>query len=85
MIDDDLEVNRSLERVLQTLGYSTTTALSGEEGLFLLNSRVFDLVLCDLKLPGTSGLDVLSEHARKVPIILMTAFSNEEIASHAAA
>jgi two-component system response regulator AtoC len=85
VIDDDLEVNRSLERVLQTLGYSTTTALSGEEGLSLLNSRVFDLVLCDLKLPGTSGLDVLSEHARKVPIILMTAFSNEEIASHAAA
>ncbi len=85
VIDDDLDVNRSLERVLQTLGYTTCTAFSGEEGVSLLNSRVFDLVLCDLKLPGASGLDVLSEHSRKVPIILMTAFSNEEIASHAAA
>ncbi len=85
VIDDDPEVNRSLELVLQTLGYSTTTASSGDAGVELLNSRVFDLVLCDLKLPGASGLDVLTSHSQKVPIILMTAFSNQEIASHAAA
>jgi two-component system response regulator AtoC len=42
-------------------------------------------VLCDLKLPGASGLEVLAQHSRKVPIILMTAFSNQEIASQAAA
>lgn len=84
IIDDDVEVNRSLELVLQTLGYATTTALSGDQGLALLESQVFDLVLCDLKLPGASGLDVLSSFSAKVPIILMTAFSNQEIASHAA-
>lgn len=85
VIDDDYEVNRSLELVLQTLGYSTSTVTSGDEGIELLNSRIFDLVLCDLKLPGASGLDVLSRHSAKVPIILMTAFSNQEIASQAAA
>lgn len=85
VIDDDPEVNRSLELVLQTLGYSTTSAASGDQGLALLDSRVFDLVLCDLKLPGASGLDVLASHSKKVPIILMTAFSNQEIASQAAA
>lgn len=85
VIDDDLEVSRSLESVLQTLGYSTSTASSGEEGISLLTTRMFDLVLCDLKLPGASGLDVLSRHSQKVPIILMTAFSNQEIASQAAA
>jgi two-component system response regulator AtoC len=85
VIDDDHEVNRSLELVLQTLGYTTSTATSGDQGIELLNSRVFDLVLCDLKLPGASGLEVLAQHSRKVPIILMTAFSNQEIASQAAA
>jgi two-component system response regulator AtoC len=85
VIDDDHEVNRSLELVLQTLGYSTSTATSGDQGIELLNSRVFDLVLCDLKLPGTSGLDVLTRHSQRVPIILMTAFSNQEIAAQAAA
>lgn len=85
IIDDDYEVNRSLELVLQTLGYETTTALSGDRGIELLNSDPFDLVLCDLKLPGASGLDVLASHSKHVPIILMTAFSNQDIASQAAA
>jgi two-component system response regulator AtoC len=84
IIDDDTEVNRSLELVLQTLGYATTTALSGDEGLSILSSSPFDLVLCDLKLPGASGLDVLASYSKKVPIILMTAFSNQDIASQAA-
>jgi two-component system response regulator AtoC len=85
IIDDDTEVNRSLELVLQTLGYSTTTALSGDAGLSILSDSSFDLVLCDLKLPGASGLDVLASYSKKVPIILMTAFSNQDIASQAAA
>jgi two-component system response regulator AtoC len=85
VIDDDVEVNRSLTGVLETLGYTTTSARSGDEGLALLASQPFDLVLCDLKLPGASGLDVLAHYSTQVPIILMTAFSNQDIASQAAA
>jgi two-component system response regulator AtoC len=85
IIDDDVEVNRSLELVLQTLGYTTTSALNGVDGISLINNATFDLVLCDLRLPGISGLDVLAEASQRVPIILMTAFSNQEIASQAAA
>jgi len=84
IIDDDVEVNRSLELVLQTLGYNTATALTGEEGISSIERNTYDLVLCDLRLPGRSGLEVLKDAARKVPIILMTAFSNQEIASQAA-
>lgn len=84
IIDDDPEVNRSLELVLQTLGYTTATASSGDDGLSLIAQSSFDLVLCDLKLPGISGLDVLKEASQKVPIILMTAYSNQEIAAQAA-
>lgn len=84
IIDDDVEVNRSLELVLQTLGYTTTSALNGVDGISLINKATFDLVLCDLRLPGISGLDVLAEASQRVPIILMTAFSNQEIASQAA-
>ncbi len=84
IIDDDVEVNRSLELVLQTLGYNTATALTGDDGISLIGKNTYDLVLCDLRLPGKSGIDVLKDSAQKVPIILMTAFSNQEIASHAA-
>jgi two-component system response regulator AtoC len=85
IIDDDVEVNRSLELVLQTLGYTTTTALTGDDGVQKIAHGTFDLVFCDLRLPGISGLDVLKESAQKAPIILMTAFSNQDIASQAAA
>lgn len=84
IIDDDPEVNRSLESVLQTLGYSTTTADNGDSALALLDKRSFDLVISDLKLPGPSGLDLLAKHAQRSPMILMTAFSNQDIASKAA-
>lgn len=84
IIDDDPEVNRSLELVLQTLGYTTATASSGNDGLALIDQCSFDLVLCDLKLPGISGLDVLKGASQKVPIILMTAYSNQDIATQAA-
>lgn len=84
IIDDDPEVNLSLSLVLQTLGYSTATASSGDEALHTMDLAQFDLVLCDLKLPGISGLDVLKECARKVPVILMTAYSTEDVAAQAA-
>jgi two-component system response regulator AtoC len=84
IIDDDTEVNRSLKGVLQTLGYSTTTADTGDAALHLLETCSFDLVISDLKLPGPSGLDLLAKHAKDAPIILMTAFSNQDIASKAA-
>jgi two-component system response regulator AtoC len=85
IIDDDVEVNRSLELVLQTLGYNTATALTGDDGINLIGKNTYDLVLCDLRLPGKSGIDVLKDAAQKVPIILMTAYSDQEIASQAAA
>lgn len=85
IIDDDASVNTSLQDVLSTLGYQTSSTLCGHEALKKLEKENFDLVLCDLKLPEISGLDVLKQYASKVPIILMTAYSTEKIAKKAAA
>lgn len=84
IVDDDETVNKSLQDVLATLGYETTSANSGKAALKHLERQSFDLVLCDLKLPGVSGLEVLEQFAGKVPIILMTAYSTEGIATKAA-
>lgn len=83
IIDDDQEVRISLQTVLETLGYATQTAASGEEGLRLIERTAFDLVLCDLRLPGASGLDVLRQKSSSVPLILMTAYGNPDIATQA--
>jgi len=84
IIDDDQEVRTSLQTVLETLGYSAQTAATGEEGLRAIERSSFDLVLCDLRLPGASGLDVLKYKASPVPLILMTAYGNADIATQAA-
>jgi two-component system response regulator AtoC len=84
VIDDDQEVRTSLQTVLETLGYATHTAATGEEGLHAIQREPFDLVLCDLRLPGASGLDVLKHKASAVPVILMTAYGNADIATQAA-
>ena len=84
IVDDDPTVNQSLQDVLETLGYRTSSVTCGKSALTKLARESFDLVLCDLKLPETSGLEVLQEHATHVPIILMTAYSTEGIAKKAA-
>ncbi len=84
IIDDDQEVRTSLQTVLETLGYSAHTAATGEEGLNAIQRESFDLVLCDLRLPGASGLDVLKHKSSTVPVILMTAYGNADIATQAA-
>ena len=84
IIDDDQEVRSSLQTVLETLGYSTQTAATGEQGLHAIERTAFDLVLCDLRLPGASGLDVLKHKSSAVPLILMTAYGNSDIATQAA-
>jgi len=83
IIDDDDGVRTSLAVVLETAGYNVTAAASGEEGLSLLEKTAFDVVLCDFRLPGLSGLDVLERSGATTPFILMTAFGASDLALEA--
>ena len=83
IIDDDDSVRSSLGAVLETSGYNVTTAANGEEGLSLLARSTFDIVLCDYRLPGASGLDVLRSSGGNVPFVLMTAFGAPDLAMEA--
>jgi CheY-like chemotaxis protein/anti-sigma regulatory factor (Ser/Thr protein kinase) len=75
VIDDEPLVARSAKRSLR--GHRVDTAGSGEEGMELLGAGArYDLVLCDLMMPGMSGIDLyrhLHEHdpdqARRLVII----------------
>jgi two-component system response regulator AtoC len=83
VIDDEPEIRSSLKAVLETLGYLAETAADGEEGLLAIQKGGFDLVFCDLKLPGISGLDVIKQRGSNVPVILMTAYGSGDIATQA--
>src|SRR5258708_34077636 len=60
IIDDEAEIRESLETLLQLEGYTVAIAGSGREGLAQIGQRTFDVVLLDLPLADTTGMDGLS-------------------------
>jgi nitrogen regulation protein NR(I) len=86
LVEDDAGAAESLQRVLEDDGHAVITAQTGEKGLAIANDDKFDAVLTDLRLPGLSGLELVTRlHAARphLPIILMTAHGTTEIAINA--
>lgn len=87
IIDDSKQICSMLaEYVLPELGYIPIIAHTGRQGLNRLRQHTPDLILLDLQLPDTSGLDLLrliAQEGYDVPVILMTAHGSEAIAVEA--
>ncbi len=83
IIDDDEAILDSCSQVLLKAGYSVKGARDGEEGLKLFKSESFHMVLLDLKLPGSDGIEVLG-HIKtenpETPVIIMTGYASVESA-----
>ena len=59
VVDDQREILDVTSLVLQSAGYSTETASSGDEALDRVTSEPFDLVLLDITMPGMDGWETL--------------------------
>jgi putative two-component system response regulator len=59
IVDDDASIGRVLERILKKMHRECSLALSAEEARLLLKEEAFDLILCDIHLPGESGIDLM--------------------------
>jgi two-component system response regulator HydG len=59
LVEDDRENCLMLKEVLGKWGYVVTEAYSGEEALDRSRKEAFDIVLTDIRMAKTSGLDVL--------------------------
>src|ERR1700684_1304207 len=81
LVEDKAELRAMLRKALERAGYTVEEAPDGNSAIERVRRRRYLLVLSDLKLPGSSGLDVLRE-SRKVeatlPVILMTAYGSVE-------
>ena len=83
IVDDDEQARSLLSRVLTHGGYPSSEATSLEEAFAALKSSDFSLLLCDVKLPDGSGVDLLqglvSEH-RDVAALMVTGIDDPEVA-----
>jgi len=87
LIEDEERMRRLLELVLRPEGYDLIPASSGEEGIRLLSEQSgIDLVVTDLQLGKTSGLDVLEASKRQlpdVPVLIITGYGTVKSAVEA--
>jgi DNA-binding NtrC family response regulator len=86
IVDDDKNLLSVLKTILAEENNDVTTSSNGGTAIDLLRKIKFDLVITDLMMPGTNGLEVLRE-ARKVEpdilVILITGFASLETAVQA--
>jgi two-component system, NtrC family, response regulator HydG len=87
LVDDDEAACRLLAEVLQRESYEVVPTLSADEALALLEeSGPFDAILTDLRMPRTSGLDLLRTVRERDPgalVLVLTAFGDATAAGEA--
>ncbi len=86
IVDDEEPIRRLLGRMLKVNGDACTLAANAAEARLFLKDRNFDLILCDVSMPGESGIDfiryVLSEYP-ETAAIMVTAVDDPDVAESA--
>lgn len=76
LVEDDEQLSAMLVRIMESAGYSVTTARDGQAGLHLGLVRRFDLLVIDRGLPGIEGVDLLTRLRSQgvcTPALILTA------------
>lgn len=79
-VEDDAAIRRGVVDALRSAGYEPLEAGTGDQGLRMALERAYDLMLLDLVLPGTSGLEILDAVRRTrptLPVIILSAKGQE--------
>ena len=79
IIDDDTDLSFIISEMLESYGYSVTTAENGEEAFDLLSKHTYHLILLDINLPDTTGLELCRELRKvsQIPVIFASARTSE--------
>lgn len=83
VVDDDKNVLNVTVSLLEKNGYSVISCGDGEQAMNEILNGHIDIVLTDIKMPNISGLNLLEsvhDHNPDIPVILMTAYAELEIA-----
>ena len=85
--EDNRMTLRTMEYALKKAGYSVLLAEDGDRGIDLLEEEDVDLVITDINMPYTKGLELVrhinKEMERRIPVIVVTGITNRETRDHA--
>lgn len=75
IIDDDDLIHILFRKFLEPEGYEVIEAYNGSDGIRLFNERPADLVITDIIMPGSSGIEVIEKFRREYPEVAIFAMS----------
>lgn len=83
IIDDERAIRNTLKEILEFEDYEVDVAEDGEKGLTLAQNGEYDLIYCDIKMPGKDGMEVLAQYGGKCPMVMISGHGNIETAVEA--
>jgi two-component system response regulator AtoC len=86
IIDDEENMRHMLSSMLKKSGYRVYTASNGSEALNMVDQTLYDFILCDLKMPGMSGMEFFEAARDKLwasTVIMMSAYGSIDTAVEA--
>jgi DNA-binding NtrC family response regulator len=84
--DDDRTCRDSIQKILEREGHLVEGADDVDHALEAVARHKFDLIVCDCRMPGRSGLDFLAELKRQnstTPVLMISAFADSETEAEA--
>ncbi len=83
VIDDERSIRNTLKDILEYEQYQVDLAEEGNKGLDMLKKNEYDIILCDIKMPGMDGIEVLEkmqELAVDAPVVMISGHGNIDTA-----
>src|SRR5688572_2104151 len=88
VVDDDRHIRELVRLLLEDAGHTCTGAASAKDAWACLREQDFELVLCDVRMPGQSGLElarhIIAEHP-DTPVVMVTGLDDAGIGQAALA
>ena len=84
LVVDDSIMTRTLEKnILESYGYDVETAIDGQDAIFKIQEKTFDVIVSDVQMPNMGGLELTEKIKQdnrysKIPVILVTAMESDE-------
>jgi len=83
VIDDERSIRNTLKDILEYEKYEVDVAEDGSQGLDLISKGEYDIVLCDIKMPGMDGIEVLEKIqplSPDMPVVMISGHGNIDTA-----
>jgi DNA-binding response OmpR family regulator len=85
--EDNVLTLRTVEFALKRAGFEVFKAVDGDEGIRILDEEVIDVVITDINMPYTKGLELVlhvnKKFNKKIPVIIISSITLKETKDHA--